>query len=64
MLKEKLKKLMKEKGLNPHQLSVATGIPYSSVLDWIKGVTTPKTDKLIKLANFFEVSIEYFIKEV
>ena len=63
MLREKLKRLMEEKNLNVNQLAIAIDTPYSTVSDWIKGLTKPKTDKLLKLAKYFNVPIEYFLKE-
>ena len=61
MLSEKLKALMEKNNLNVNRLSINTGIPYSTISDWVKGETVPKTDKLVKLAEYFNVSIEYFL---
>lgn len=40
----------------------ATGIYPSVFTDWKNGKSNPKIDKLIKIAQFFNVSIEVFVK--
>lgn len=62
MLKDKLKALMDEKQINANQLSKNTGIAYSSILDWTKGETVPKADKLLILAKYFGVTMEELLK--
>ena len=53
-----------EKLLHAHNVKVsdvarATGIRPSTFSDWKNGHYTPKRDKLQKIADFFNVSIEY-----
>lgn len=52
-------KLMKANGYTAYKVSVATGIAQSTLSDWKKGKSTPKTDKLQKIADLFGVSLEY-----
>ena len=47
------------KGLKDADISKATGIPQSTFSDWKKGRSKPKSEKLQKIADFFEVSIDY-----
>ena len=54
-------KLLREKGLRASDVSKATGIPPSTFTDWKTGRSKPKQDKLEKLAEFFEVSVDYLI---
>ena len=56
-------KLRNEKGVSDYRVSVETGIPKSTFSEWKSGRSNPKTEKLHKLAQFFGVSIEYFIGE-
>ena len=56
----KFSKLLHQRGLRPIDVSRATGINSAVFSEWKKGKSTPKTDKLVKLAEFFEVPIEYF----
>ena len=56
---EIFEKLIKEKGLTAYKVSQATGIGRSTFTDWKNGRSMPGTDKLIKIAEFLEVSVEY-----
>lgn len=58
---EKFRKLMQEKQVRAADVARATGIPTSTLSDWKNGRSKPKLDKLVKLANYFGVSISYFI---
>lgn len=59
---EKFEKLRIEKGVTAKEVSDATGIVQSTFSDWKKGKSKPKVDKLIKLADYFGVPLEYFFK--
>ena len=52
-------KLMRANGYTAYKVSVETGIAQSTLSDWKKGKSTPKTDKLQKIADLFGVSLEY-----
>lgn len=52
-------KLLAEKGVRVADVSRATGIPASTFSDWKKGKSTPKVDKMKKLAEFFDVSVAF-----
>lgn len=58
---EKLKKLSKEKSM--YSISKDTGIAQSTLSDWKLGKTSPKVDKLLILARYFNVDISYFFNE-
>lgn len=49
--------------LTDYRVSKETGIPPATLSDWKNGLYKPKADKLLKLAEYFGVSIEYFLKE-
>ena len=59
---EKIKDLMKEKGVTAYQVSKAIGVPTSSIYEWVQGKHSPRIDKLALLADFFGVPLEYFVK--
>lgn len=50
------------KGLTDYKVSKDTGIAQATLSDWKNGISKPKADKLLKLAEYFGVSIEYFLK--
>lgn len=56
-------KLRDEKGLSDYQVAIDTGVPKSTLSDWKLNKSNPKADKLLKLAKYFGVSVETFIKE-
>lgn len=45
-----------------YRVSKDTGIGQSVFSNWKNGISTPKTDKLKILANYFGVPIEYFLE--
>lgn len=55
--------LRDKKGVTDYKVSEETGITKSTFSDWKSGRSSPKIDKLKKLADYFGVSIEYFLKE-
>lgn len=60
---EKFAKLCEERGVTPYAVSKATGVPQATLSEWKSGVYQPKVDKLMKIAEYFGVPLEYFLKE-
>lgn len=60
---KKYVQLRDEKGVTDYKVSVDTGITKSTFSDWKNGRSKPKTDKLKILADYFGVSIDYFLDE-
>ena len=56
-------RLRNEKGVRDADVSRATGIPQNTFTDWKNGKYVPKVDKIIKLADYFKVSLDEFYKE-
>lgn len=54
-------KLLDEKGLKNADVSRATKISNMTLSDWKNGKSTPKQDKLLKIADFLGVSVEYLM---
>jgi len=53
--------LMKEHGVTAYKVSKETGIASSTLSDWKNGRSTPKQDKLQKIADYFNVTIDYLL---
>lgn len=60
---KKYVQLRNEKGVTDYKVSVDTGITKSTFSDWKNGRSNPKIDKLKILAEYFGVSIEYFLDD-
>lgn len=58
---EKFAELLEKTNKTAYQVSRETGISTSTLTNWKQGKYTPKVDKLKILANYFGVSIEYFL---
>jgi transcriptional regulator with XRE-family HTH domain len=63
ILYEKYVKLRNKKGVTDYRVSEDTKITKSTFSDWKSGRSNPKIDKLKILADYFGVSIEYFLEE-
>lgn len=54
-------KLAQKHGVTAYQISKVTGLSQSLFSDWKKGKSTPKQDKLKKIADYFGVSVDYLM---
>lgn len=60
---EKFAYLLAKNNKTAYRVSKDTGIPANTFSDWKSGRSNPKTDKLKILADYFNVSIEYFLED-
>lgn len=58
-LKERVKELANNKGLSLPALESTLGFGNGTILKWDK--STPNADKLTKVADYFNVSIDYLL---
>ena len=63
-LGESLKRLRAERGLSQRKMAKECGIERSLIGHYELNKITPTLNNLVKLANFFDVSLDAFIKEV
>ena len=56
---EKFEELMKTKGVKAAEVARETGMSPVVFSEWKKGKSIPKVDKLLKIAKYFGVSVEY-----
>lgn len=54
-------KLLEKYGVTAYKVSKATGIAGSTFTDWKTGRSTPKQDKLQKIADYFGVTVDYLM---
>lgn len=58
---EKFSQLLQERNKTAYQVAKDTGITQTTLSDWKRGKCTPKVDKLMILANYFGVDVNYFL---
>lgn len=58
----KLEALKNARGITFYKIANDLGFTKSLFSDWKSGKSMPKTDKLIKLAEYFGVPVDYFIE--
>lgn len=61
MLKNRLKELRKEKGFNQEEVGDAIGVTKVSICCYENGNRFPSLESIIKLANYFNVSMDYLL---
>lgn len=59
---KKFEELLKKNNLTAYRVAKDTGISAVVFSEWKKGKSNPKADKLRILADYFGVSIEYFLE--
>lgn len=58
MFSEIFNRLLKERKLNPLSLAKQIGVPKSIVYEWKHGIREPSMENLIRLADYFDISLE------
>lgn len=58
---ERIKDLMNEERISQAELARSVGISQSAVCNWLNGKMEPSIDSLWRLADFFDVSVDYII---
>lgn len=61
-LLDRVKGLMDQSGIKAKQLTAELGISNSSFTDWGKGKGSPSLDTVTKIADYFNVSIDYLVR--
>lgn len=62
-LGEKLSKLRKENNYTQEQLADVLGVSRQAISKWESNITYPETDKLIRMSELFECSLDYLLKD-
>ena len=62
-LSEKLYTLRKKSGLSQEQLAEQLNVSRQAISKWESGTSSPESDKLISISNYFNVSLDYLMKE-
>ncbi len=62
MLSEKLFKLRKNRGLSQEQLAEQLNVSRQAISKWEQGTAVPESEKLIRISNYFGVTVDYLLK--
>lgn len=57
----RMKELRKELGINMKEAAQGLNMPYTTYVNYEKGVREPNSENLIAIANFFSTSIDYLL---
>ena len=52
--------LLAKNNVNAYKVAKETGISTATLTEWKNGTYTPKVDKLILIARYFNVPLEFF----
>lgn len=58
---QRINELLKSEGLNQSKLANGIAVNQSTVCNWLNGKKEPSIESLWKLADFFDVSVDYLI---
>ena len=62
-LGDKLSKLRKENNYTQEQLANILGVSRQAISKWESNITYPETDKLIRMSELFDFSLDYLLKD-
>lgn len=60
---KKFEALLIERKVTTYKVAKDTGISNTTFSDWKRGKSKPKFEKLLILAEYFDVPVEYFAEE-
>lgn len=58
---EIFEQLLQSFGVSAYKVAKETGVTQSTLSDWKRGRSTPKTENMKKLADYFGVSVDYLM---
>lgn len=61
LFKERLRELMKENALNQVKLAQNAGLKQNTISAWLAGKKEPSLTSLWRVADYFDVSIDYLV---
>ena len=60
---EKFESLLRKNNVKTIDVAKATNIATSTFTDWKKGRSEPKIEKMKRISDYFQVSLDYFIND-
>ncbi len=59
MFAKRFNELLKSRGINALALAKEIGVPKTIVYEWKQGLRDPSVENMLRVADFFGVSLEY-----
>ena len=53
--------LLEKYNVTPYKVSKETGVAQTTLSDWKRGRSTPKSDNMKKIADYFGVTVDYLM---
>ena len=63
MLSEKIRGLRRKSGLSQEELADKLDVSRQAVSKWETGAAVPATETLVQLADFFDVSLDFLLRD-
>lgn len=63
MLSEKIYTLRRKNGLSQEQLAEIIGVSRQAISKWEGGLSVPESEKLVAISEYFDVTLDYLLKE-
>lgn len=63
-LGEKITHLRKKRGLSQEELAITLNVSRQAVSKWERGEAKPDTDKVVALAEYFEVTTDWLLRDI
>lgn len=60
---KKFEELLAKNNISTYKVAKDTGLLTTLFSDWKSGKSCPKADKIKKIADYFNVTIEYFLEK-
>ncbi len=57
----RIKELRKAENISQTQLAKLIGVAQSNISDWENNISRPEYEKLVKIAQIFDVSVDYLL---
>ena len=57
----RIMELVNKEGIAPSRLATQLGLPNNAFTEWNKGKAKPSLDAVVKMADYFEVSVDYLL---
>lgn len=63
VISEKIYELRKKSNLSQEQLANELGVSRQAISKWESGQSVPDTDKLVAISEYFNVTLDYLVKD-